>query len=222
MKRWGYQLPVGAEGATQRIPSRSSLWARSIISCAVRPRPCISTPASLALPRGWPVSNKLLLGKLLFNKIRGGPARGSRANLGILFHGSVGFGNRDGLQHGHDLGAALFKPRRQQEVRAEAVPRLILAEAASRGSCTFDENAAGTTAVDRVEVEAVLNLRAIGVAELFVNALLLRERFVRANVESHVVRRTGAEGPASGRFVGLMREDYCLIRAAARHFELGK
>src|SRR2546425_9769173 len=70
-----------------------------------------------------------------------------------------------------------------------------------------------------MEVIPVLDLRAVGVAELFVQVLLLGEPLVGADVEREMMCRAGAEAPAARRAVRLVVEHQRFRRAAGMHFE---
>ena len=58
----------------------------------------------------------------------------------------VAGGHRDRLQRGHDLGAARFEPRRQQQARAQFL-ELFVGREADVGGGEFAENAARRAAV---------------------------------------------------------------------------
>jgi len=70
-----------------------------------------------------------------------------------------------------------------------------------------------------VEVEAILDFGAVGVAQLVVEVLLLRERLVGADVERQMVSGARAESPATRRAIGFVLQHECFRRAAVSHFE---
>jgi hypothetical protein len=111
--------------------------------------------------------------------------------------GEIAFGNLDGLEHRFDFRAALLEPRRKEQALAELVGGLIYRKSRGHRRGALHQNAAGTTAIDRMEVHTVFYFRGVRVAELFVDTLLLGQLFVTFNFECHVMRRTGAEDPAS-------------------------
>ena len=96
---------------------------------------------------------------------------------------------------------------------------LVAGESALSRGRALHQNPAGAAAVNRVEVVAVLDLRAIGVAQLFVDALLFGQLFVALQIHGDVVRRAGAEDPAPRRAVGLVHQSDGLGSAAAGDFE---
>ena len=55
-----------------------------------------------------------------------------------------------------------------------------------------------------MEVEAILHLRRVGVAELLVERLLCEERLVVFDGEGDVMKRAGAEAPTARRQIGFM------------------
>ena len=57
-----------------------------------------------------------------------------------------------------------------------------------------------------MEIVTVFNLRAIGIAQFFVNALLFRQGFIIGHVHRDVMGAARAEGPAAARFVGLVQQ----------------
>src|SRR6185295_3552594 len=95
---------------------------------------------------------------------------------------AIGFGHGDRFEHVDDLRATLLEPGWEQQLHAELVDRFILAEPLRHGGGALRQNAAGGTYIDRVEVVAILDLRTIGVAELFVKILLFGEALVGADV----------------------------------------
>src|SRR5262249_46317993 len=122
-------------------------------------------------------------------------------------------------EHGDNFGALLFEPWWQQQRVTELVGRLVTRKPARGGRGALDQDSARAAAIDRMEVIAILDLRAIGIAEFFVEVFLLGQVFVRAGVERHVVAGSRAEGPASGGFVRFMNQDHGTIRAAGADLE---
>ena len=105
------------------------------------------------------------------------------------------------------------------KLRAELLRRFVLIEPAGDVRRALDEDAAGRADIHRVEVEAVLDLGRVGVPELLVDRLLLHERLVRLDVEGDVMRRPGAEAPASGIPVRFVVQIHDPAGAGAWNFE---
>ena len=90
-----------------------------------------------------------------------GCAGSSRLRRG-LFHAAreIAFRYLDRFEHGFDFRAALFEPRRKQQALAELVSGFIHRKSIGHRCGTFNQNAAGTAAVDGVEVQTILYLGA--------------------------------------------------------------
>ena len=84
----------------------------------------------------------------------------------------------DRLEHRDDLGALVLEPGRQQQVRSESSRTVRPSGSRLRPSPRIRSGCQPETAVDRVEVFAILDFGAVGVAELLVEILLLGQRFV--------------------------------------------
>src|SRR5581483_6638856 len=134
-------------------------------------------------------------------------------------YGAIGFRDANRFEHSHDFGAPLFEPRRQQQGRAELIEGFVARETAFGCRGALHQDPAGATAVNRVEVIAVFDFGAIGVAELVVDALLLGQGFIARDVERHVVRRAFTEDPASLWFFRLVMQNDSPGRAAGTDFE---
>jgi hypothetical protein len=65
-----------------------------------------------------------------------------------------------------------------------------------------------------MEVIPIFDFGAIGVAQLFVNALLLGQTFVGAGIERDVMAAAGAKSPASRRTVRLVQQNDVSVGAA--------
>ena len=186
-------MPPSAAGATHLKSSMFRRSAISSISSGSRSRPCRSSPARRAARRNGPVSARFtswssrhsrsrptcdatrlrtahpalppcerLRPPLPTGRVR--PASCStRAAAGMFSSGTT-----IGSSICDDLGALVLEPRWQQQVHPELFPRFVAREATLGGRRALGQNAARRTTVDRVEVVAVLDLRAVGVAELLV------------------------------------------------------
>src|SRR6185503_16025484 len=95
-------------------------------------------------------------------------------------------------------------------VRAQLRGVLVAGEGALGGGRALHQNPAGTAAIDGVEIVAVLDLRAIGITELFVDGFLLGQFLVTFKIHGDVVRRAGPKGPATGRAIRLVHQSYRL------------
>src|SRR5205814_7188729 len=69
------------------------------------------------------------------------------------------------------------------------------------------------------EVVSILDLRAVGVAKLLVQILLIRKRVIGSDVEREMVTGAGAESPAARAAIRFVQEDERSCRAAVAHFE---
>ena len=63
---------------------------------------------------------------------------------------------------------------------AQLIRGFVLLESSGDIAATLHQNAAGRADIHRVKVEAILDLRSVGIAEFFVNRLLGRERLIIA------------------------------------------
>ncbi len=82
---------------------------------------------------------------------------------------------------------------------AEIVGRLVDIEPARHVGRALDEHAARRSHVHRVEVETILDVGRVGIAQLFEQRLLRDERGIGLDVEGNVMRCARAEGPRSRR-----------------------
>jgi hypothetical protein len=98
-----------------------------------------------------------------------------------------------------NLRALVLEPRRQQQSRSEVLVRFVLQKPALGRRGALGTDTGRRSHVDRVEVEAILDFGAIGIAQLVVEILLFRQRFVSADVEREMMRRAGAETNCPGR-----------------------
>src|SRR5208337_3445943 len=102
---------------------------------------------------------------------------------------------------------------------SQRVVRLVARESTLGCGRALHQNPARAAAIDRVEIVAILDFGAIGVAELFVKAFLLGKSFVGPGIQRDVMAGARAESPASRRTVRLMQQNDSLIRPAAVQFQ---
>src|ERR1019366_957832 len=128
---------------------------------------------------------------------------------------------RDGdrFQMLHHFFLAMLPPWREMKLCSEFGACFVAFKTCADIAAAFDENPAGAAAIHRMEVETVLSLRSIGVAEFFVDCLLLRKCCVVGAPEGDVVDSAGAKAPASRRSVRFMHQRNCLVRAAGTRFK---
>jgi len=156
----------------------------------------------------------LVLLSLLFGVIRFDPVIMMVAVAGLL-GGIVAFGSNTSTAK-----QALDKMSHAEALRAELIGRLVHSEALRNSSSAFDQNSTRATAVDRMEIHAVLDFRGVRVTELFVDALLLGELLIAFDFERHVMGGSRAENPATRRTIRLMKQRDGFRRATLAYFEV--
>ncbi len=147
------------------------------------------------------------------------PAQVFAAVFFFMPPGKLLSGHLDRLEHRFDFSAASLKPRRKQQALAKLIGRLVHGKSRGNRGGTFDKNSTRAAAINGVEVHAVLDLRSVRVAKLFVDTLLLRELFIVLNFKRHVVRSPRPEDPASGGTIGLVKKSDRLVGAAISDFK---
>src|SRR6185295_10240558 len=82
-----------------------------------------------------------------------------------------GLRNTNRLKVRHHLFLAIRPPRWQMQLRAQLVARLVSLESFADVAAALYQNPARAAAVHGMEIEPVLNLRGIGIPELFIDCL---------------------------------------------------
>src|ERR1700691_5550800 len=101
---------------------------------------------------------------------------------------------------------------------SQGVVRLIARESALGRGRALHQNSARGAAINGMEVIAILDFGAIGVAQLFVNALLLGQARVGAGIHRDVMGAARAESPAARGTIRVMLQNDSPIRSAAVQF----
>src|SRR5207237_5252517 len=86
-------------------------------------------------------------------------------------------------------------------------------------AAALHQDAARTSAVHRVKIESILDLRSIRIAQFFVDRLLFRQRVLVGAPQRDVMHGTRTERPAAGRTIRLMQQRDRLVRAAGSRFD---